>query len=672
MSESQRPGDLTVPGATGSAEEFRTSGAAIGAWSEGRAASIVTATVPRTVQGILLPVDRLLTTVTNLATAGSLVFSVHPEAETREAARRASELANQALSRLLLDRALYDAVEAIPTGSLAPAEARAREKLLLQMRRAGVRLGAPEREELQRLSDAIDETQNQYMENLANRVRTVEVDDPARLAGLPEDYRAKHAPGADGKIRLTTSYPDALPVVTYADDPDLRRKMVDAFSLRAYPENTSVLGRLRELRWKYAQLLGYPNFATYIIEDKMMQKPEAAWVLVDRVDGLLRPPADRDRARIEAKKAELTGKPGPLRPEDVAGGMANGYYEEKQRVAVYGVDTKALRAYFPYATVRTGLFGLCEELFGLRIVPTPQAPVWHPSVDAFEVRRDGVLLGRFGLDMVPREGKYNHAAQFDLRVGVEGLQLPEAVLVCNFVPSISEVSESLMSYSDVVTFFHEFGHLLHAIFAGHTPFLLTSNAWIETDFVEAPSMLFEEWARDAALLTRIGRHFRTGEPLPREIAERLVRSGIFGRALHWRSQVAYSAASLAMYERDPAGSDPAAIMSEMLGRFDPFPRPSGGHMECGWGHLTGYSALYYTYTWSLVIARDLLGTFYERGSLLDPELARRYAERILSPGGSRPPAELVRDFLGREPEYRAFERWMTLDPSPAAGASDRS
>jgi thimet oligopeptidase len=643
-------------------ESYRRAGEAIGPWARDRRAALDDPARTPSGPSLLGSVDALLIDLIDLVTQGSLVFSVHPDAATREAARAASEAANRAVSELMVDRSLYDRLRALDLPALPPEGRRAAEKLLLQMRRSGVELEPAAREELRALADEIDRIQNEYMDHLANAPRTVTLEGASALEGLPEDYVRQHPPGADGKITLTTSYPDAFPVLTFARDPKVRRAMLEAFVARAYPENVEVLDRLLARRRRYAERLGYPDYATYAIEDKMMASPKAAWAFLERLDALLQSPARRDLALLTERKRAESGERAELLPEDVAGGVVTGFYEDRLRAERFGVDAKAVRAYFPYAAVRDGLFRLCEELFGARIRPAPEAPKWDPLVEAYDVERDGKQLGRFYLDMVPREGKFNHAAQFDLRVGVEGRRLPEAVLVCNFVRSTVDPASSLMAYSDVVTFFHESGHLWHALFAGHTPYLLTSNAWIETDFAEAPSIFFEEWARRPELLGRFARHVETGEPIPPATAERLVRASAFARPLHWTSQVAYSAASLALYEVDPARERPAEIMGRMMARYNLLPRPPGDHMECGWMHLTGYSALYYTYSWSLVIARDLLSVFEPGGTLLDPPLAQRYAKEILAPGGSRPPGELVRSFLGRPMQFEAFERWMSRSP----------
>ncbi|MCI4354417.1 MAG: M3 family metallopeptidase, partial [Thermoplasmata archaeon] len=292
----------------------------------------------------------------------------------------------------------------------------------------------------------------------------------------------------------------------------------------------------------------------------------------------------------------------------------------------------------------------------------PGAEVWHPTVEAYDVVRGGRKLGRCFLDLVPREGKFSHAAQFTVRIGLADRQLPQAALVCNFLdPKVAKES-ARMEYGEVVTFFHEFGHLLHALFSGHGRWLYNTQSFIEWDFVEAPSQLFEEWARDPEVLSTLARSPETGEPIPRELLDRLRAAEGLGRAASWQFQIALAAASLGYYDRDPSGLDRETAFDAMASRYLPIPRPPGTHLEASWGHLMGYSACYYTYAWSLVIARDFLGRFLAKGSLVDPELAARYVDTILAPGSSRPATELVQEFLGRPFDYAAFEKWVVTDP----------
>ncbi|MCI4334897.1 MAG: Zn-dependent oligopeptidase [Thermoplasmata archaeon] len=648
-----------------SAEELRVASGSILAEAGAELERVLVSGKAPSVAGTLEPIDRLLLTVLDVQDHGSTLFSVDVSPEVREAARQISEDAHRFFSAFFVNRAAYDALRAVDWSSAPPLAHRAAEKILREMRRSGVELDAPQRGEMQRLSDEIDAIQFEFMQGLTQFPRTVEVTDLRELEGLPADFVRDHPPDTEGKVVLTTAYTDVLPVLSYARSSELRRRMQAAFLTRAHPQNSPVLERLLRRRRAFSDLLGYPSFAAYAIEDKMMATPEAAWAFIERVAELLRAPAARDRDRLLARKRQEDPRAERLYSWDV-GGLGHGYFEEQLKTEQYHVDSREVREYLPYVAVREGLFALCARLFDIEIRPVPGAEVWHPSVEAYDVYRRTECLGRFYLDLVPREGKFTHAAQFSLRTGVRGRQLPQAVLVCNFFPSATDPERSAMRYEDVVTFFHESGHLLHHIFSGHTPWAATTNAWIETDFIEAPSQLFEEWARDPSLLVGFTRHVRTGEPMPRAMAERLVEAERFGRGFRWLGQLAAAASSLALYEQDPARFAADQLLRETFARYALVPLPEGSHFECSWGHLTGYSALYYTYAWSLVIARDLLGPFLEKGTLLDPALAQRYVREILAPGASAPPEELVRNYLGRPLSYSAFEKWV-LVPPPSGG-----
>jgi thimet oligopeptidase len=611
----------------------------------------------RTTDQFLRPLDRILLRVRDVGSHGSFLFAVHPDEASRTAGREVSEAADRFFNGFRINADAFRALQGLELREADGPTRFAVEKMVRDLRRGGAEKDAPVRARLLELSNEIDRVCNEYNENVAKLVREVEVARAADLAGLPPDFLASHPPGADGRIRLTTRYPDFHPVMAYADDPELRRRLLSEFMNRAYPENLSVLDRLLGARFELASSLGYSGYAAYAIEDKMMQRPEAVRVFLDRVAGVLRAPAKADAARFLARKRKDHPAAGRLDLWD-AGFFGEGYYDGKLRTEEFGVDTKRLRAYLPYRSVRDGLFALCEELFGVRFHPIVDAELWHPTVEAYDVTFDGRALGRFFLDLVPREGKYGHAACFTVRDGIGGVQLPQNALVCNFLDPTVPAETARMQYTDVVTFFHEFGHLLHALFSGHGPWFYTTTSFIEWDFVEAPSQLFEEWARDPATLARFARDPDTGEPIPADLLERLRGAEALGRSTRWLRQVCLAAVSLELYDRSPQGLDSTATFREVYDRFSTQPLEPEYHPTTGWVHLTGYSAFYYTYVWSLVIARDLLSPFHAQGSLTDRATATRYVREILMPGSTRPAADLVRAYLGRDSDFSAFERWI--------------
>jgi thimet oligopeptidase len=282
-------------------------------------------------------------------------------------------------------------------------------------------------------------------------------------------------------------------------------------------------------------------------------------------------------------------------------------------------------------------------------------PVWHPSVEGWELLEGGMLAGRFYLDMHPRPGKYGHAVHFRVRTGTSDGALPESALVCNF-PGGTPGEPGLMDHGDLQTFLHEFGHLMHSMLARQR-WNGISGVRTEWDFVEAPSQMLEEWGWDPAVLAGFARHHETGEPIPAELVRQLKRATGFGRALDMRTQMTYARISLSLYDRPPEQVNTDSIVSAVTRAYSPVPPQPGTHMQTSFGHLNGYSAYYYTYMWSLVIAKDLFSRF-DQSNLLASEPARRYRKLILEPGGSAPAARLVEDFLGRPFSFDAWRAWL--------------
>jgi thimet oligopeptidase len=255
--------------------------------------------------------------------------------------------------------------------------------------------------------------------------------------------------------------------------------------------------------------------------------------------------------------------------------------------------------------------------------------------------------------MFPRENKYKHYATFNLATGKDGLRLPEYVLVCNF-PQPSGGEPGLMEMDDVVTFFHEYGHLLHGIFRGN-------NKWatgdLEFDFIEAPSQMFEEWPRDPAILATFARHYKTNEPIPAALAQKARAAEDFGRALDVRQQMFYASLSLDLYNRNPKDLDTTKLAAELRERYTPFHQLEGTHFETAFDHLNSYSAAYYTYMWSLVIAKDMFTEFKKEG-MMNPQVFVKYRQTVLAPSGTEPAADMVHSFLGRPYSFQAYGDWL--------------
>jgi thimet oligopeptidase len=568
--------------------------------------------------------------------------------------RAAAEIENQKVSAfstsLSLNHEVYNALAALDLDGADEVTRYYVEKTLRDFRLSGVDKDEATRKKIKELRDEVVKIGQDFSRNIREDIRTVVVNDVSELEGLPADYIARHKPGADGKITLTIEYPDSLPIFSYAKNEQLRKRMFIAYNNRAYPKNIEVLDRLIARRHELANLVGFPHWADYVTADKMVGSAKNASDFIDKIVQASAMRAERDYQKLLKRKQQDV--PGATE----VNAWESTYYSDMVRKSEYNFDSQEVRPYFAYDRVKQGVLDVTGTLFGVSFRAVEGAPVWHDSVECYEMLEDEKLVGRFYLDMHPRPGKYNHAAEFGIRTGVSGRQIPEAALVCNFPGSING-DPGLMSHDDVVTFFHEFGHLIHFLVAGRHEWVGIGGISTEQDFVEAPSQMLEEWAWDAGTLATFARHYETGEPIPPDLVKQMKRASEFGKGLTVRRQMVYAKLSLSIYDRDPAEVDTDVLMRSLTKQYQPFPFVEDTHFQTAFGHLDGYSAIYYTYMWSLVIAKDLFSKF-DKTHMLAPGVAKQYRETVLAPGGSRPAALLVEDFLCRPSNFAAWQAWL--------------
>ncbi|HET9951642.1 MAG TPA: M3 family metallopeptidase [Candidatus Eisenbacteria bacterium] len=603
----------------------------------------------RTVQNTLETYNQIQLHSDNAGYVSGLMENVHPDSTFRSSAEAITQEVDKFQTELSLNRAVYDALAAIDTKGLDKETSWFLDRTLKSFRRGGVDRDQATRDKVAALNERLTLLSQEFSRNIRNDKRSFTVD-PSDLKGVPADFIASHAAEADGKIRLTIDTPDYVPVMRYAEKAEVRQKMRFERLNRAYPGNMAVLDSILLVRNELATLLGYPNWAAYITEDKMIGTAENAAAFLDRLSKLVTAAARDEYQVYLARKREDDPKATAVEQWEAS------YYGALIRKRDFDFDAQAARPYFAFKNVKKGLMDTMAKIFSVQFVKVENAAVWHPSVEAYDVYDGKTLLGRFFLDLHPREGKYEHAAQFGIRKGVRGAQLPEAALVCNF-PGDKEGDPGLMEHGDVETFFHEFGHLLHTMFGGQGRWEPVSGTSVERDFVEAPSQLLEEWAWDPKVLSTFAKHYQTGEPIPADMLTKMRRADAFGRAIDVAYQVFFANISLNIYNKDPKDVNTDAVIAKYERDLVPFPATADTHMQTSFGHLDGYSAIYYTYQWSLVIAKDLFSKF-DHANMLDPTIPTRYRKLVLAPGGSRPAAELVRNFLGRDYNYDAYEAWV--------------
>ena len=604
----------------------------------------------RTIENTLVPYNEIQMHADNAAYGSSLLEAVHPDSAFRALAEQQTQRATKFSDDLSLNRAVYDALSQVDVSKADASTRYFHEKTLRDFRLAGVDRDEATRAAVSKLLEELTKSGQDFDRNIRQDSRTIQVDGPAALAGLPEDFIQAHPAGPDGKITLSIEYPDLVPVIRYARSDDVRHRLMHESLNRAYPANMAVLDSMIAKRHRLAQTLGYPTWADYITQDKMIESAANAEDFIQRLRETTFKRAQEEYAVYLKRKQEDDPTATQVSRWETS------YYGRLIRMRDYDFDPQEARAYFPFERVKQGVLDVTATMFGLTYKRVPDAAVWDPSVEVYDVYEGPKMLGRFFLDLHPRPGKYNHAAKFTIHQGVRGLQIPEHALVCNF-PGGKPGDPGLMEHSDVQTFFHEFGHLIHAILGGQGAWEPVAGTTTQRDFVEAPSQMLEEWCWDPKVLQTFARHYQTGKPIPTELVMKMRKADAFGRAIQISAQAFYSAVSLDIYNRPPSQVNTDAIVTSLEPQFSPIPTMPDTHMQTAFGHLDGYSAVYYTYMWSLVIAKDMFSRF-DRNNLLDPTVARRYRDTVLAPGGSKPAKTLVHDFLERDYDFKAFDEWL--------------
>ncbi len=604
---------------------------------------------PYTQQTFLEPLNDIQIELSNAQLDVSLLKEVHPEPEVRQTCEELQLRLSRFATELQQDRDIYKGHREIDVAALDPHARRFVELARMDMRRAGVELPDAGRDRAKELRQRMVQLAQEYARILREDVRTVELD-PSELEGLPEDYIRAHPGGPDGNARITTNPPDTTPFLSYAKSERARRAVAQAMADRA-SDNIRVFGEMRRTRHQYARLLGYDTWADYNTEDKMAGSARSVREFLDRV-------RDAARRSAEIEFGELLAQKRTELPDAATiGTWESAYYTQQLRSTKYAFDARAARPYFEYRTVRQAILDLNSELFGLEFRKVEDPEAWHPSVETFEVRVRGELRGRISLDMHPRDGKNKWFYCTTKTAGIAGKQLHHGVLVCNFPDPAERSGGALMDHSEVVTYFHEFGHLIHGIAAGKARWLRILRP-AENDFMEAPSRFLEEYIFDYDVLRRFARHVETGEPISEELVRRLRAARDFGRAVRVENGAYLASLALSLHDRDPSGIDPREAAKELRRRYTRFVDLPRTNFPVNWEHMSNdmYSASYYTYLWSETIARDLCSGFTK--GLLDPKQTRRYFDLVLGQGGTKPAAELVKDFLGRPYTFEAFKEWL--------------
>jgi oligopeptidase A len=547
--------------------------------------------------------------------------------------------------------------------ALDPTRARFLKKTLESFEREGAALDPAGKQRLQALNVELSELTTRFSQNVLDSTHRFElyIDDPARLAGLPQRAIDAAAESARGKgrsgFRITLHEPSLIPVLTYLDDAGIREQVYRAYHGRASQgehDNRPIIERILELRCEKARLLGFRDFVDLVVDDRMAKKGERVRSFLLDLKTRSEAMFERERDQLLAFRRELEGPSAPpLQPWDV------GYYAEKQRLALYAIDDEALRPYFPLERVLSGLFELLQRLYGVQIKQASGLPVWHESVRGYTLEDvDGSQLGVFYADLFPREQKRGGAWMNSFITGEpRGAGWTEHVgLICANVTPPTGDAPVLLSQREVETIFHEFGHLMHHMLSRVEVKSLagTSVAW---DFVELPSQIMENFCWERPSLDLFARHYQTGEPMPEDLFARVLRARAYRGGSAMMRQLGFALVDLqlhAEYDRAQHG-DALEFGRRVLRDFAPAPLPADYALLASFGHLfsspVGYAGGYYSYKWAEVLDADAFSRFRAQG-LFSREVGLEFRNKILARGDSQDPMQLFVDFMGREPDLQ--------------------
>ena len=472
-----------------------------------RIASIKASQPPRDAMATLQAFDTALLVASDAENRAGLAEQVHPAKPFRDAAQVCEQEVSRLLTDISLDKEMYNVLASLDGARLDPAGTYYLRTTLRDYHRAGVDRDDPTRDKIRNLQDELVKIGQQFDENIAAGVLKLQVN-ASDLDGLPEDFKRSHPADASGKVTLTTDNTDYFPFMDYSKSESARKAFFVLYRQRAYPKNIDVLGQLLQKRHELANILGYPDWAAYITEDKMVRTEQNASDFIEKITTAAQAGSKRDYDELLGYKKQENPKAESVDGWDVA------HLLRIAKIEKFGYDSQEIRPYFEYSRVLQGILDITSRMYGITYKPVTSAQVWHPEVTVYDVYDHGKLLGRIYFDMFPRENKYKHYATFTLATGKDGFRLPEYVLVCNFPKATGE--PGLMERDDVIVFFHEYGHLIHGIMRGNTKW---AEGDLENDFIEAPSQMFEEWPQDPDILKLFARNYKTNEPIPAELAK---------------------------------------------------------------------------------------------------------------------------------------------------------
>src|SRR6056297_604758 len=607
----------------------------------------------RTFNNTMDPFDDLNNELDKIHSVIFLMAYVHPEEKIRntslEAIKELSKFGNEISLNIDLYNAIKNYSQKTEKENLSEPENKLLKDTIRDFELNGLGLPKKQRDLIQNLQNQISELGIAFESNISSH-KDIMVLEEEEMEGLPEDYKEARK-RKDGKYEIDMTYPSYFPFMKYAKSDKARKELSKKFKNIAADKNLDVLVKLLKKRKELAKILGYDSFAKYRLENRMAEKPETVWEFEESIWEKVKNKAEKDYKTLLEKKKQYNEDAKKIKPWE------SSYFSTLLLKEDYHIDQEKLKEYFELNNVLKGLFLITQNLYGINIEEIKEPSVWHKDVRLFEITENNKPVGWFYLDLFPRENKFNHAACFSMIPGKKtgnGYQKPVASLVTNF-PKPTAKKPSLLPHSDVVTLFHEFGHLMHDLLT-EAPFSIQSGTNTKRDFVEVPSQIFENWAWEYESLKLFAKNSKTGEILPEELHKKMTEAKNLCSGLFTQQQVFYGMLDMTYHDQyDPKNSAETTtqIVEKLQNKLTHFEYMEGTHFQAGFGHLFGYAAGYYGYLWAKVYAEDMFAFFKENG-ILKKENGRKFREKVLSKGSSVEETKIVKDFLGRDAELKAF------------------
>ncbi|WP_312100085.1 M3 family metallopeptidase [Acinetobacter venetianus] len=590
---------------------------------------------------VLAEWDRIFASFEDFYGPIGLYSNVSPDEAVRKASDDCEIKISQFQTDILQNPKLYQQFKKLK--ALDAIDTKFRDDILYDFEKTGIQLPAAKQKRLKAILDELTKIEQEYARNVRDNQEKLEFT-PDELKGLPQSYIDGLKKNDEGNYLLGFEYPEYRPFMELADNDDARKRYQIAFTRRGGEKNLALLKQAMDLRYELAQLFGKANYAEWVLQKRMAKTPEAVNKFLADVHATVAPLEQKEVDTLRAFKAKTLNI--PLEQATIER-WSEAYWSEKLRKAEYQVDQEQLRDYFPTQAAQDWLFAISSNLYGIEFKPVKVA-AWQDEVEYYDVTdaKTGKLLGGLYMDKFPREGKYGHAAVWGVYGGSTLTQRkPISALVTNF-------NRKGLNSDELETFVHEFGHALHGILS-NTRYSSQSGTSVERDFVEAPSQMYEEWARRKETLSKVADYCKPACPrVDDALIAKLNAVHNYGRGLRYARQALYAQYDMALHGSDALNVQPLDVWKKMesataLGYVPTTEFPGQ------FGHIMGgYQVGYYGYMWSEVMALDMLSAF--GNNLNNPEVGQRYRQTILSQGSQKPAQALVEDFLGRKPDNKAF------------------